>query len=449
MRKVAALTLGCKVNLYDTEAILSKFREAGWEVTESGRADAVVVNTCAVTNVSDRKSRQAIRRAAERNPGAAILAAGCWARLRPDEAAAIPGVTAVVRDDADLTRFIGSAFGSTPEAALGFAPETALGSAPETALGFAPETALGFAPETARIRPAFSGRTRAFVKIQDGCDNYCAYCVVPYARGPSRSRGAAEIAAEIRAMAAAGFKEVVLTGIHAASYGKDLDGQLGLIDIIELACAEDGIERVRLSSLEPGYIDDGFVRRASRLGKLCPHFHLSLQSGCDATLARMGRRYTSARYLESAGLLLSAFPSAALTTDIIVGFPGETGRDFADSADFVRRAGLARIHVFPYSAKAGTRAASMPDQAPSGVKAERAAVMRAISGELWRGFLSRSVGRSAGLLAEQEVSPGVWEGLTPNYIPVRAAWPGARRGDTARVTITGSDGAVAFAEKIV
>ncbi|MDR1001121.1 MAG: tRNA (N(6)-L-threonylcarbamoyladenosine(37)-C(2))-methylthiotransferase MtaB [Clostridiales bacterium] len=412
---VCAYTLGCKVNVYDTEKMMEQFKLAGFaKVPETERgADVYVVNTCSVTAMADKKSRQAIRRAKRENPQAVIVVCGCFAQLSPQQALDIGADLVIGRDDKERAA----------ELTLEFIGERR----PRDYAPVAEEAQKDLAPAQKDLAPAQEDlapgdRTRAYVKIQDGCDNYCAYCVIPYARGRARSRPISGIVDEVRGLAERGYKEIVLTGIHVASYGKDLsDGDLQTL--LPLAAGVDGIERVRFSSVEPLLITEEFCETLSRLPNICDHFHLSLQSGCDATLTRMRRRYNTSQYREAVERLREAYPDAGITTDIIVGFPGETDEEFEQSRSFAQSMDFLKIHVFPFSPKKGTAAALMPQRVIDGVKKARADRLLRLSESLGLAFKTKYIGKHLKVLFEDEVTPGVFAGYSTNYINVRACSP--------------------------
>ena len=403
---VAAYTLGCKVNMYDTEAMLELFQDRGYAIGDFDHyADIYIINTCTVTNLGDKKSRQMIRRARKMNPDALVAAVGCYAQVAPDEVSAIEGVNLVLgtKDRKQIVELAEQwqARKSVQTHVFDIGRETEFEDLSVSHLG---------------------DRQRAFLKIQEGCDRYCAYCIITYARGRVRSRHPGAILEEVRRLAGNGYKEIVLAGIHVASYGKDLK-TANLLDIIEAVHGVDGIERIRMSSIEPGFIDEDFIRRAAALPKLCDHFHLSLQSGCDRTLACMNRRYTVRQYREAVIRLREAFPRVALTTDVIVGFPGETDEDFDESCRFIEDIRLTQLHVFPYSPKKGTPAADFPDQIPADVKNRRCAHMLALGRRLNQSFLENFIGQDFQVLFEQKMGDNLYEGHSTNYIPIAVESP--------------------------
>lgn len=399
--KVKFFTLGCKVNQYESQAMLESLLAQGFQpAAPSGPADVVVVNSCTVTAQSDQKARQALRRLKRQNPSAVAVLTGCWPQAFPDEAAALP--------EADIV------LGTANRAALGSHILQYL-SHKQRIVDIAPHE-KGEAFEPLRVR-GLQGHTRAFLKIEDGCERYCAYCIIPFARGRVRSKPLADITAEVVDLAAAGYREVVLTGINLPAYGQELG--LSLCDAVEAACAVEGMDWVRLGSLEPERLTPPVIQRMQRQEKLCPQFHLSLQSGCDGTLRRMNRHYTAAEYREIVGNLREAFPGCAITTDIMVGFPGETEEEFAASLAFAQEIGFAKAHVFAYSRRPGTVADRAPDQVSAGEKEARSRRMIAAMEESRQAFFRGQLGQRVPVLFERAVEPGVYEGHTPNYTAVR------------------------------
>ena len=404
---VAAHTLGCKVNQYDTDAILRDFSALGFTVCNSdGPADIFIINTCTVTNVSSKKSRQLVSRAYRQNPNALIVAYGCYAQVEPDALSGIPGVSLVIgtNDKHRVAEMVSERF---------YQQKT----------GLAKKNKI-------EISKSAGKRVRAYLKVQDGCDRFCSYCIVPYARGAVSLRGIDDVAAEAEALVYNGCKEIVLSGIQIASYGKDL------IKLIKRIHDVSGLERLRLSSLEPRVIDEDFLR--PDLPKLCDHFHLSLQSGCDRTLERMNRRYTTTQYTQAAAAIRARYPHAALTTDIIAGFPGETDEDFAESLAFTESIGFFRIHVFAYSPKAGTPAAGFPHQVSSKVKEARSQTLRCLGEKMHNSFCKRFIGREVPVLFESK-NKGQWEGHTTQYIKVRITSADDLRNRIVRIKLKKED----------
>ena len=397
--RIAIYTLGCKVNQYETQAMEQELTARGHTLVDfEDQADAYVVNTCTVTAVSDKKSRQMIRRARRRSPGAVVAVCGCYPQTRPEQ----------VRElDVDLISGTGGRM-----AFLDLLEHAVREREPVLAVDEAMKR------RTFEVRPAggMARRTRAMLKVEDGCTNFCSYCVIPYARGPVRSLSIQTAAEQTAQLRREGYREIVLTGIEISSWGQDLRTGESLIDLLEAVSAQAGEMRIRLGSLEPRTITEDFCRRAARLPGLCPHFHLSLQSGCDDTLRRMNRKYDTSRYKESVELLNVYFSRPALTTDLIVGFPGETETEFLRTLEFIRVCGFAEMHIFPYSIRPGTPAANM-EQVPKAVKEVRAARAAAMAEEMNRAYLTGCVGEVYPVLYEQETE-GAWTGHAPNYIRV-------------------------------
>ncbi len=420
--RAAFAALGCKVNQYEADAYAAIFREKGAEIGDFDQVcDVYVVNTCSVTNLGDRKSRQMLRRAKRLNPHALVVATGCYAQTAHNEVAAM--------EEVDLV--------------IGTAMRHRLYELVEAALrGEKPDARVDIMKEREFEEMETDGsseRSRAYIKIEDGCDNFCSYCIIPYARGPVRSRKIENIISEARRLAALGYREAVLTGIHVASYGKDMNCGLGLIDVIEAVAEIDGVERIRISSIDPRAFTDDFVKRAAACGKLCRHFHISLQSGSGPVLRRMNRKYTPEDYLDALVRIREAMPDCSVTTDIICGFPEETEEEFAQTLEFAKKAGFARIHVFPYSERRGTAAALMP-QVPHAVREERASRLGKVGEELRAAFERGHIGRTVSVLFEQ-TKDGAAEGLSKNYIRVYVPSGEDLTGKILPVRITGfSDG---------
>lgn len=398
---VAFHTLGCKVNQYETQAMRRQLEHAGYQTTEFApdetQADVLVINSCTVTGESDRKLRQFLRRCRRALPHAVIVLCGCMPQAYPDQAAALPEVDIV----------LGNAVRSDllPKLEEYFAEKKPISCVP---------------PHGAVYEPldidAFQGRTRAFVKIQDGCNRFCSYCIIPYARGRVRSRRPEDITAELARLAANGYKEVVLVGINLTAYGQDLG--LTIADAVDAACAVDGLERVRLGSLEPDFITDEVIARMKAQPKLCPQFHLALQSGCDATLKRMNRHYTTAEYADLCQRLRHHFPDCAITTDVMVGFPGESAEAFEQSCRFVESIQFARVHIFAYSRRRGTNADRMPHQVDNAEKARRSKAMQEICNRSAAAYASRYVGKTVSVLLETPCSDHRIDGHTDTYLTV-------------------------------
>ncbi len=414
--KVAFAALGCKVNQYESDACAAIFREKGAEIGSFDEpCDVYIINTCSVTNLGDRKSRQLLRRAKRLNPSAVVVATGCYAQTAYDEVAAMPEVDLVV----------GTAM---RHKIYDLVVAVMNGEKVDTRINIMKER------EYEELETEGSEeRSRAYIKIQDGCDNFCSYCIIPYARGPVRSRGLENIIKEAERLSEKGYREIVLTGIHVASYGKDLGNGSGLMDVIESAARLPKIERIRISSIDPRAFSDDFIARAAACGKLCRHFHISLQSGSASVLRRMNRKYTPEQYLSVLARLRAAMPDCSVTTDIICGFPEESEEEFAMTLAFAEKAAFARIHVFPYSERRGTAAAAM-EQVPHSVRNERAARLGALAEEMKRKFELSQVGRTAEVLFEQ-LKDGCCEGLSKNYVRVYVPSERDMTGEIRRVEI--------------
>ena len=405
-RRAAFLTLGCKVNQYETDAMEEILEKAGYEIVSfKETADVYIINTCSVTNMADRKSRQMIHRAKKNNPDAIIVAAGCYVQAAEEELAK--------KNEADI--LVGN---NKKKDIAQILEEYFAAKEPEQEVPVVSEVIdINHTKEYEDLTiHKVNEHTRAYIKIQEGCNRYCTYCIIPYARGPIRSRKPEEVIEEVKKLAENGFKEVVLTGIHVASYGLDL-GNITLADIIEKVHSVNGIERIRFSSMEPLAIDDDFVARMAKLPKVCDHYHLSLQSGCNRTLKRMNRKYNAEQYAEACERLRNAFPNVAITTDIIVGFPDETEEDFKESLAFAKKMKLDKIHTFPYSPKKGTPAAKMKNQISGDVKSQRSKEMIALSDKMNIDFLNNNIGKTVPVLFE-DMENGFWQGHTTNYIKV-------------------------------
>ena len=425
-------TLGCKVNQYETQAMRRTLEDAGYDTAEfsagfAGAGDGVmIVNSCTVTGESDRKLRQLLRRCRRDNPDAVIVLTGCMPQAFPERAAALT--------DADIV--LGNAERSTLPQKLEafFASRERMVDIPAHPTRFEPLS----------IR-SFQGRTRAFVKIEDGCNRFCSYCAIPYARGRVRSRDLDELTAELRDLAAAGYREVVLTGINLTAFGQDTGHTLA--DAVDAACAVEGLCRVRLGSLEPDHMTPELLDRLAAQPKLCPQFHLSLQSGCDETLARMRRHYTTAEYAALCADLRRRFPGCALTTDVMVGFPGESEEEFARSLAFMEQIAFARVHIFAYSRRPGTPAATMPEQVSAAEKAARVKRMEAVCDRTRAAYETTLIGSETTVLLETRRPDGLAEGHTPTYVPTlcRTDRP---CGEEVRVRITGRDDDHCLAEEI-
>ena len=399
---VKMITLGCKVNQYESEAMLSSLLQHGFTAASDGDvADVVVLNSCTVTAESDRKVRQIFRRAKKDNPDAVMVLTGCMAQAFPEDAKRL--------EEADIILGTSNRQHLLPDLLAFFSTRQRI---------------IDIAPHTNDEKfehlevDSFTGRTRAFVKIEDGCNRFCSYCIIPYARGRVRSKPLENLKKELRQLAENGYREVVLTGINLSAYGQEFG--LHLCDAIEAACAIEGIERVRLGSLEPEQLSEDVIRRMAKQDKLCPQFHLSLQSGCDATLRRMNRHYTADEYRTIVRNLREAFDNAAITTDIMVGFAGETDEEFQASLAFAEEIAFAKVHVFAYSRRPGTRAYDMGDQLTNAVKEARSREMIRVTTSTQQRFFASQIGRTERVLFERAVSDGVYEGYSMNYTPVLA-----------------------------
>lgn len=429
MKKAASFALGCKVNQYESEAIAELFAEKDYEIVGiDEEADVYVINTCTVTNFGDKKSRQLIRKVKRQNENAIVAVVGCYAQTAPKELMEIAGVNLVIgtKDRAQIVEMV-----EQYDRANGV--ENHVSDIMKERV---------FEPLSIQ---KLANRTRAYLKIQDGCSQYCSYCIIPYARGPIRSREPQEVVAEVKRLAENGFKEVVLTGIHVASYGKDRR-DTSLLDILKQVHEVEGIERIRFSSIEPNVVTEEFAQTMAALPKVCDHFHLSLQSGCDKTLKEMNRKYDTEKYRQAAATLRKYLPKVALTTDIIVGFPGETEEDFRESYAFAEEIGFAKIHVFPYSPKRGTPAAARKDQLLNAVKAERSHTLIQLSDRMAAEFLADAVGTDAEVLYERAVGDGIYEGHTTNYMKVHGRSEVDLTNRICKTHITRAEGEMLFGD---
>ena len=418
--RVAFYTLGCKVNQYETQALEQLFAGRGHTLVPfEGEADAYIINSCTVTAVSDKKSRQVVRQARKRARSALVALCGCYPQTHPDDIKSLPvDIVAGTGDRVKFVELVERAWAERREKI------TALDDAMKRRV-FEPLPAGGL-----------EGRTRAMLKVEDGCVNFCTYCIIPYARGPVRSLPLQDAAAQAARLAGEGYKELVLTGIEISSWGRDLKDGTSLIDLVEAVCAAAPGCRIRLGSLEPRTVTEDFCIRAAKLKNLCPHFHLSMQSGCDATLKRMNRKYDTARFYQSVALLRQHFDAPAVTTDMIVGFPGETETEFEQSLDFIRRCAFAAMHIFPYSKRPGTPAAAMPDQVLNAVKEERARRAAEIAAGMENGYLAQFAGQREEVLFEEE-REGLWRGHTTRYCEVRVPSGENLHNQLRQVSVTG------------
>jgi threonylcarbamoyladenosine tRNA methylthiotransferase MtaB len=405
MKKAALHNLGCKVNAYETEAMQHLLEEAGYEIVPfTQKADVYVINTCSVTNMADRKSRQMLHKAKKNNPDSIVVAAGCYVQTSEKEVLNDLSVDIVIGNDRkhDLVRLL---------------EEYSLDSVNDTV----DDINDGKHDFEELFIDQTKEHTRAFIKVQDGCNQFCSYCIIPYARGRVRSRRFENVIAEVERLAANGFKEIVLTGIHLSSYGVDFEEATGLLELIQAVNAVKGIERIRLGSLEPKIVTEHFASELSKLDKICPHFHLSLQSGCDATLKRMNRKYTTKEYERGCELLRKYFVHPAITTDVIVGFPGETEEEFEQTEAYLKHIHFYEMHIFKYSKRKGTRAAVMPDQIDEQIKAARSEKLIALGHDMSKEFRKFYIGKNEEVLFEEKAVIGDKEyfvGYTKEYVKV-------------------------------
>ena len=409
MKKVSFYTLGCKVNQYETNAMAQKFKEAGYEIVDMNDdiSDICIVNTCTVTNMSDRKSRHSLRRVKEKNPSAIIAAVGCYAQVAKNDLEKMPEIDIVLGNEekANIVQYVEKFMESQNENKL---------------IEIEDISSKKEFEDMGQI--TYTEKTRAVIKVQDGCNQFCSYCIIPYARGRVRSRNAESIIKEITQIAQNGIKEVVITGIHVASYGRDFGNENGLIELLEKINEIEGIKRIRLGSLEPKIITEEFMQRLSKLEKICHHFHLSLQSGCDETLKRMNRKYATAQVREIIERLRRYYDDVMLTTDIIVGFPGETEEEFEATYQFLKEVKLYKMHVFQYSPRKGTRAAVMQNQVDGSIKEARSKRLIELSNENQKMYNQQLVGKEVEVLFEdKEVEDGIkyFRGHTQNYVLVK------------------------------
>lgn len=395
------LTLGCKVNQFETQAMETLLAEHGFTKSEEGGADVIIVNTCAVTAESGRKSRQAIRKLKGENPDAVLAVCGCYSQTAPEDAEELGAD--IVYGSGDRRKMV----------------EDVIACANERAKYRLIDDPFKRTVFESLPAGAMDGRTRAYMKIQDGCDNFCSYCIIPYARGRVRSMPIAEAAEQAQALNAEGYKEIIVTGIEISSYGKDLRDGSSLADIICAVAQAAPDARIRLGSIEPTVITNEFASRLAECGNICPHFHLSLQSGCDKTLKNMRRKYDTARFYESASILREHFPECAITADLITGFPGETDEDHKATLAFIEKCAFSQMHVFPYSIRPGTKAAEMPDQLQRSVKEARAREASRLASRMQEVYLDSMVGKNLPVLYETE-HDGLWQGHSGNYCEVVA-----------------------------
>lgn len=425
MKTVAFYTLGCKVNQYETEAMEENFESKGYKLVDyEDEADVYVINTCTVTNLSDRKSRQIIRRAKKINKNAIVAVVGCYSQVSPEEISNIKDVDVII--------------GTINRDKIVELCEDAKYKNQKINIVRNIKTQKDF--ETINI-DTIKSKTRAYIKIQDGCNRFCSYCIIPYARGPIRSRDLEDIIKETEKLAKAGFKEIVLTGIHVASYGKDMK-DISLINVLEEVGKVKNIERIRLSSIEPTLIDEDFMKAILKIGKVCDHFHLSLQSGSDTVLKRMNRKYTTAEYENIVNIIRKYMPNAGITTDIIVGFPGETEEEFQETCEYVKKIKFSRIHVFKYSPRKGTPAAADKNQINGNIKNKRSETLIDLGEVLTKKFNAKFIDSSLLVLFEEESkgTEGFVEGYTSNYIRVKSKSSESILGSIKDIRIRDVDG---------
>lgn len=400
--KVAFYTLGCKVNQYETNGMIQAFLENGYDIVDfTEKSDIYIINTCTVTSISDKKSRQMIRRTKQLNPEAIVVAVGCYAQVAKDKLEEIEDIDLIlgITEKTEIIKYV-------EEEIKERSPKTYISDVMHQ------KQFVDFGSVN------YTDKNRVAIKVQDGCNQFCTYCIIPYARGRIRSRKIENVKKEIEDLAKKGIKEIVITGIHVASYGKDLEENIGLIDLLEEINKIDGIERIRLSSLEPTLITEEFVKRLSKLSKICDHFHLSLQSGCNETLKRMNRHYNTEEFKTATELLRKAYPNVALTTDIIVGFPGETDEEFNITYDFLKEIKFYKMHVFKYSPRHGTKAEKMQNQVDGNIKEERSKKLIELSdkNEIYQN--KKYINKNLEVLVE-EFEDGYYKGHTTNYIMVK------------------------------
>ena len=423
MESVALHNLGCKVNSYEMEVMQQILKEKGYKIVPfDGKADIYIINTCTVTNIADRKSRQMLHRAKKRNPEAVVVAVGCYVETGIEEIKADPAIDLAISNNRkkDIAEILEN-----------YLAGREIVSVPKNSGKYN-------SCEEMHLR-SITEHTRVYIKIQDGCNQFCSYCIIPYARGRVKSRKEEDILEEVKRLASLGCQEIVLTGIHISSYGLDM-GDGGLLQLLVKLNEIEGIKRIRLGSLEPGIITEDFAGNLSRLIKICPHFHLSLQSGCDETLRRMNRHYTTGEYLEKVELLRRYFENPAITTDVIVGFPGETNEEFERTESFLRSVRFYEMHVFKYSRRQGTKAALMAAQVPDAVKNERSARLIVLGKEMEQAYIKEWMGRTVEVLFEEQIEESgnlLWIGHTKEYVKVAAEISANLRGRIESGTING------------
>ena len=428
-RKVAFYTLGCKVNQYETNAMIQQFQEHGYELVDfEEKADIYIINTCTVTNMSDKKSREMLRRAKKQNPVSTLVAVGCYAQVGKEKLEQIPEIDLILgtNEKNNIVAYVEK-----------YRKEKKREEVVTDVMQMREFQDFGTI--------TYTDKNRAAIKVQDGCDRFCSYCIIPYARGRVRSRKIESVVKEAEEISKKGVKEIVITGIHIASYGKDLPGNISLIHLLEALNAVPTIQRIRLGSLEPKLMTKEFIERLVKLEKICDHFHLSLQSGCDATLARMNRRYTTEEFYEVVTMLRQAYPNVSLTTDIIVGFPGETEEEFEETYQFLQKVQLYKMHVFKYSPRSGTKAAQMKEQIDGNKKEIRSNRLLELSDKNQQEQNKKEFGKVVEVLWE-EYKDGYYIGHTTNYEEVKINTQEQLENTITKVTITGTNGLTLLGE---
>ncbi|MCI5726398.1 MAG: tRNA (N(6)-L-threonylcarbamoyladenosine(37)-C(2))-methylthiotransferase MtaB [Clostridium sp.] len=433
--RVAFYTLGCRVNQYESEAMAEKFIKDGYEVVDySDFADVYVINTCTVTNMGDKKSRQIINRAKKENSEAIVAVVGCYSQIATNEVSSIDSVDVVLgtRNKGDIVYYVNKARETQEKQVV------------------VNEVLRNKVFEDLDIEE-YQDKTRAFLKIQDGCNRFCTYCLIPFARGNICSKNPQKVLNEVERLASHGFKEVILSGIHIASYGMEFDEQYTLVDLLEKIEEIDGIERVRIGSIEPKFFTDDVISRIKKMKKLCPHFHLSLQSGCTSVLSRMNRRYTADEYEKIVRLLRENIKDVSITTDVIVGFPGETDTEFNETYEFLKRIKLTKTHVFKYSKREGTKAAVMPNQVDGNIKEIRSKKLIELNDINEEAFTKNLIGNEVYVLIEQKVknTENTYEGYTSNYVKVEINNCNENmKGNIIKCRITDNKGSIAIASLV-
>lgn len=428
-RKVAFYTLGCKVNQYETNAMIQQFQEHGYELVDfEEKADIYIINTCTVTNMSDKKSREILRRAKKQNPVSTLVAVGCYAQVGKEKLEQIPEIDLILgtNEKNNIVAYVEK-----------YRKEKKREEVVTDVMQMREFQDFGTI--------TYTDKNRAAIKVQDGCDRFCSYCIIPYARGRVRSRKIESVVKEAEEISKKGVKEIVITGIHIASYGKDLPGNISLIHLLEALNAVPTIQRIRLGSLEPKLMTKEFIERLVKLEKICDHFHLSLQSGCNATLARMNRRYTTEEFYEVVTMLRQAYPNVSLTTDIIVGFPGETEEEFEETYQFLQKVQFYKMHVFKYSPRSGTKAAQMKEQIDGNKKEIRSNRLLELSDKNQQEQNKKEIGKVVEVLWE-EYKDGYYIGHTTNYEEVKINTQEQLENTITKVTITGTNGLTLLGE---